>query len=105
MSKVLFCQPVYKKDFLKTLISVVPVVAAYGGVGQAGVTGAIDAVGVSIELGRAATTASVGDVSAQRLQDTIQLCGAVQEWLSCILGGWSVLEAEANDLDSELHIT
>ena len=45
---------------------VVPVVAAYGGVGQAGVTRAVDAVGVGIELGGAATAAGVGDVTAQR---------------------------------------
>lgn len=50
-----------------TTTSVVPVVAAYSGVGQAGVTGAVDAVGVGIQLGGAVTAAGVGDVLAQRL--------------------------------------
>lgn len=83
----------------------VPVVAAYGGVGQAGVTGAVDAVGVGVELGAAATAAGVGDVPTQRLQDNSQRCGAVQDRLRCILGRWSVLEMEGGGLDSELHVT
>lgn len=86
-------------------MSVVPVVAAYGGVGQAGVTGVIDAVGVGIELGGAATAAGVGDVPVQRHQDIIQGCGAVQDRLRCSLGRQRILEVEAGDLDSELHVT
>lgn len=82
-----------------------PVVAAYGGVGQAGVTGAVDAVGVGVELGAAATATGVGDVPAQCLQDTSQRSGAVQDRPRCILGRQSILEVESSDLDSELHIT
>lgn len=59
----------------------IPVVAAYGGVGQTGVTLDVDAVGVSVELGRAATAAGVGDVTAQHLHDAIQRCAAVQHRL------------------------
>lgn len=80
-----------------------PVVAAYGGVRQAGVTRDIDAVGISIQLGGAPTAASVGDVTAQRRHDTIQWCGAVQDRLWCVLGRKRVLEVESSDLHSELH--
>ena len=83
----------------------VPVEAAYGRVGQAGVTGAVDPVGVGTELGGAATTASVGDVPTQDLQDNVPRRGAVQDRLMCILGGWSILEVEGGDVDSELHVT
>lgn len=86
-------------------MSAVPVVPAHGGVGQAGVTGAIDAVGVGIELGGAATAPGVGDVTAQCRQDTIQRCGAVQDRTRCILGRQGILEVEGGDLDSELHVT
>lgn len=73
--------------------------------GQAGVTGTVDAVGVGVKFGAAATATGVGDVPAQSLQDTSQRCGAVQDRLTCILGRRSVLEVEEDDLDSELHIT
>lgn len=81
-----------------------PVVAADGGGGQAGVAGAVDAVGVGFELGGAATAACVGDVAAQHLQNIIQRRGAVQDRLWCILGRRRVLEAEGGDLNSELHV-
>ncbi len=73
--------------------------------GQAGVTGDIDAVGIGIELGAASTAAGVGDVTTQHLQNTIQQGGAVQDMLSCILGRQRILEVEGGDLDSELDIT
>lgn len=63
-----------------------PVVAAYGGVGQTRVTRAVDAVGVRVQLDRAASAAGVSDITAQDLQDIIQRGGAVQDWLWCILG-------------------
>lgn len=82
-----------------------PVVAPYGSVGQTRVTGAVDAVGVAVELSAAATAAGVGDVPAQRLQDPRQRCGAVQDQLGGILGRWSILEVKGGDLDPELHVT
>ena len=59
----------------------VPVVAAHGGVGQTGVTLGVDAVGVGVELGRAAAAAGVGDVTAQHLHDAVQRRAAVQHRL------------------------
>lgn len=81
--------------------AVVPVVAAYGGVRQTRVTRDVDAVGVSVELGGAATAAGVGDVAAQRRHYTVQWCGALQDGLWCILG--RSLEVEGSDLNPELH--
>lgn len=83
---------------------VIPVVAAYSVVWQAGVTRDIDAIGISIQLSGAATAASVGDVTAQHHHNTLQRCGAVQDWLWSILGRQRVLEVEGSDLDSELHV-
>lgn len=54
------------------MMSSVPVVAAYSGVGQAGVTRPVDVVGVCVELCRAAPAASVSDVTAQRHHDAFQ---------------------------------
>lgn len=51
------------------MMSSVPVVAAYSGAGQAGVTRPVDVVGVCVELCRAAPTAGVSDVTAQRRRD------------------------------------
>lgn len=82
-----------------------PVVAAYGGVGQARVTRAVDAVGVRVQFDRAASTAGVSDITAQHLQDTIQRGAAVHDWLWCILGRQMIQEVEGGDLDSELHVT
>jgi len=53
------------------MMSAAPVEAAHGGVRQAGVTGAVNAVDVGFELSGAATAACVGDVPAQRRHDTV----------------------------------
>lgn len=82
-----------------------PVVAAYGGVWQARVTRAVDAVGVRVQFDGAASAAGVSDITAQHLQDTIQRGAAVQDWLWCILGRRRIQEVEGGDLDSELHVT
>lgn len=66
--------------------SLVPVVAAYSGVRQTGVTRDVDAVGVGIQLGAAATAARVGDVTVQHGHNVLQRCEAVQGRLWCILG-------------------
>lgn len=67
--------------------SFVPVVAAYSGVRQTGVTRDIDGVGIGVQLGAAATAASVGDVTVQHRHNVLQRCDAVQDQLRCILGG------------------
>lgn len=54
------------------MMSSVPVVAAYSGVGQAGVTRPVDVVGVCVELCRAAPAAGVSNVTAQRHHDAFQ---------------------------------
>lgn len=77
-----------------------PVVAADGGVRQAGVTGEVDAVSVRVQLGGTAAAAGVGDVPRQRRHDAVQQRGAVERRVQ---GRLPVLEVKGEDLDPELH--
>lgn len=87
------------------LTSSVPVEAAQGGERQAGIARRVDPVAVRVQLGGAAAAAGVGDVTAQRRQEAGSRRGAVQNRLGRVLGGQSLLELEAEHLDSELHLT
>lgn len=62
-------------------MSSIPVVAAYGGVWQAGVTRDIDAISICIEFSRTASAAGVGDVTFQYRHYTIRRCGTVKHQL------------------------
>lgn len=71
---------------------------------QAGVARHVDAIEVSVELGGAATAATKGHVSTQNRLNGVQRRGAVHGQLQCcITGRKRVLEAEGDDLDTELH--
>lgn len=87
------------------MMTSLPVVTPHGGVWQAAVARDIDAVSICVQLCGAPTAATVSDVTAQHSHDTIQRRGAVHDRLWCILGRQRVLEAEGNNLDSELHIS
>lgn len=85
------------------MMSLIPVVAADGGVGQAGVTGDVDAVSVGVQFSRTAATASVDDVTSQHRQDPVQWRGAVKHRPWCILGSLRLLKVKGKELDSELY--
>lgn len=73
--------------------------------GQARVAGAVDAVGVGVQLCAAAAASGVGDVAAECCEDSHQWRGAVQDGLWCILGRQRIPKAEGGNLDPELYVT
>lgn len=81
----------------------IPVVAAHGQVGQAGVTWEVDAVSIGVQLSGTAATAGVDDVTRQHRHDAVQWRGAVTHHPWCILGRLRMLEAKGNQLDSEFY--
>lgn len=108
------CQHTWPETHTHTLIfldttavhnraSVLPVVAAYGRVWQAGVTRHVDAIGISVQFSSTEAAASVGDVIIQYRHNTVQWRGVVKHCPWCILGSQKVLEVKGSDLDSELY--
>lgn len=85
------------------MMSLLPVVAADGHVGQAGVTRDVDSIRIGVEFSRAAAAAGVDDVTGQHRHDAVQRRGAVEHRRRCILGSLRTLEVKGDDLDSELH--
>lgn len=80
-----------------------PVVAPHTGVRQTGIARQVDSVKVGVELSGAATAATEGHIAAQNCCDGVQRCGAVHGQLQwCIMGRKRVMEAEVDNLDTEL---
>lgn len=84
-------------------MSFLPVVAADGHVGQAGVTWDVDSIRIGVEFSCTAAAAGVDDVAGQHRHDTVQLRGAVEHRSWCILESLRMLEVKGDNLDSELH--
>lgn len=84
-------------------MSFLPVVAADGHVGQAGVTWDVDSIRIGVQFSRTAAAAGVDDVTGQHRHDTVQWRGAVEHRSCCILGSLRMLKVKGDNLDSELH--
>lgn len=85
------------------MMSFLPVVAADGHVGQAGVTWDVDSIRIGVKFSRTTAAAGVDDVTGQHRHYTVQWCGAVEQRSWCILGSVRMLELKGDNLDSELH--